>query len=299
MKIGTTLSLFNKWYDTYECLKRIKKIGFDTVDLNFGQQPDLKGKNEFDYYTDIKKFALDINLDICQAHAPMIKTAQVDSSLFFSDEFLTKTTTAIKMSGLLNIPYLVIHPFVLYPEGYKNKGYKYEDVKDKIKEDILRFFKRLSTCIDDSNIKIAIENMYAYDFMGRKVVNTVCSTPEEMNDFIDILGKDKFVACLDVGHANLIKNIKISQFIEKLGDNLKILHISDNFGALNDWFGEFDRHNPPFIGSVDWADVMKGLNNINYKGVFNMECNGYAPKELTEIYAEYIFKSAKYIINNF
>ena len=50
-----------------------------------------------------------------------------------------------------------------------------------------------------------------------------------------------------------------------IGDDLKVIHIHDNFGGAD------DRHYYPFRGTIDWDLVIKALNEIGYKGTVNLE----------------------------
>jgi len=56
----------------------------------------------------------------------------------------------------------------------------------------------------------------------------------------------------------------IEQEIIQAGDRLLTLHIHDNDGKM-DW------HWPPTDGNIDWRQVVTGLREVNYRGVFMME----------------------------
>ena len=60
-------------------------------------------------------------------------------------------------------------------------------------------------------------------------------------------------------HEDIYKSVKL------LGDDLKVLHVHDNYGGAD------DRHYFPFRGNIDWAQFVQALNEIGYKGVMNME----------------------------
>lgn len=53
--------------------------------------------------------------------------------------------------------------------------------------------------------------------------------------------------CLDVGHANYSR-LAPEHWFEALGDNIRCLHLSDNYGS-------FDDHLPLGEGTVDWKKV--------------------------------------------
>ena len=57
----------------------------------------------------------------------------------------------------------------------------------------------------------------------------------------------------------------IYESIKVLGDDLKTLHIHDNYAGAD------DRHYIPFRGTIDWDKFIQGLNEIGYKGSINLE----------------------------
>ena len=67
---------------------------------------------------------------------------------------------------------------------------------------------------------------------------------------------------------NEAKRLDMGAFIRAAGSRLKALHIADN-----DTSG--DQHLLPFgCGTVDWQDVMRGLREVGYSGLFNFEVPG-------------------------
>ena len=80
---------------------------------------------------------------------------------------------------------------------------------------------------------------------------------------------DYFVTCADTGHSNKATrfgNPSPADVIRLLGSSLEVLHLNDN-----DTFT--DQHKMPFSGTIDWDDVFNALDEIGYKGVYNMELN--------------------------
>ncbi len=81
-----------------------------------------------------------------------------------------------------------------------------------------------------------------------------------------------------------------------MGKNLTVLHLHDNFGALNDWFGEMDRHLLPFFGCVDWKGTVKALREIGFDGVFSFEVNPYGPLSQLELANVMLYNAGKYML---
>jgi sugar phosphate isomerase/epimerase len=81
------------------------------------------------------------------------------------------------------------------------------------------------------------------------------------------LGKHPLIhVCWDVGHA-AITNVDQYKEITGLGNELRGLHIQDNFGTG-------DIHLAPFAGICCYDAIIKGLVDSAYKGYFTMETYG-------------------------
>ena len=67
---------------------------------------------------------------------------------------------------------------------------------------------------------------------------------------------------------------------------MKVLHINDNRGTDDD-------HTPPFVGNVDWKDVMHGLALAEFAGYLNYEVStANVPAELRKDFARYLISAA-------
>ena len=96
-----------------------------------------------------------------------------------------------------------------------------------------------------------------------------CATPESFNAHLDAVNDDYFVACLDIGHAEMKgSNTTAVEMIKALGSRLKALHIHDN-DKLH------DSHQIPFSMNIDFAPIVKALQEINYDGYFTLEASYY------------------------
>ena len=64
-------------------------------------------------------------------------------------------------------------------------------------------------------------------------------------------------SCLGINPADAVK---------MAGTEIKALHIHDNLGNHDD-------HLVPCCGIIDWKAFVNSLHEINYDGVFSLECN--------------------------
>ena len=86
---------------------------------------------------------------------------------------------------------------------------------------------------------------------------------------MDAVNDDFFVACLDIGHAEMKGSETTAvEMIKALGSRLQALHIHDN-DKLH------DSHQIPFSMSIDFEEIVRALNEVKYNGYFTLEANKY------------------------
>ena len=121
----------------------------------------------------------------------------------------------------------------------------------------------------ECGVKIATENMWGWDKEKDQSSFAACATSASFNEHLDIVNDDFFVACLDIGHAEMRGSGEgAANMIRALGNSLQALHIHDN----DCWH---DSHQIPFSMSIDFDAVVKALKDINYSGYFTLEASSY------------------------
>ena len=99
-----------------------------------------------------------------------------------------------------------------------------------------------------------------------------CATSESFNAHLDAVNDPFFVACLDIGHAEMRgSGSGAANMIYALGDRLQALHIHDN----DRWH---DSHQIPFSMNIDFKSIVKALKSIGYRGYFTLEADSYLNK---------------------
>jgi sugar phosphate isomerase/epimerase len=91
-----------------------------------------------------------------------------------------------------------------------------------------------------------------------------------LREFADYVEHPLFGVCWDTAHGNLSYKVRTEgqyQSIMDIGDKLKGLHISDNFGD------GAHHHTWPFAGIINFDQVIQGLLDVNYDGFFNFEAS--------------------------
>ena len=287
MKLGTGLDFsVNLDMTDAEKYETMAKLGFHSADFSLmrsykdplWQLSDDELKEQMSY---IRKIANENGIVIGQTHAPddMLGGNQRGDKKMR----LHAVIQAIKASSFLGAPYIVIHPIIF---AYKSDKKLYEEAKQMNME----FFSSLIPYLEKYNIKVAIENLFSYNPVLRRHCRSTCSTAEDVIDYIETLNSDRFVACLDTGHANLAGQDPV-EMIYKLGNkHLHVTHIHDNYFTI-------DAHMMPGMGNIDWISIAKALHDIQFEGVFNYEAGrpfyrlGEWRKELSltmlKVYAEF------------
>jgi len=89
-------------------------------------------------------------------------------------------------------------------------------------------------------------------------VGEIISNTDALLRLMDYVKSDNFGAVLDTGHQNAQKEI-LPLSVEKLGNKIFYLHVSDNDGKVNE-------HLPLGKGNIDWEGIFLALKKHNYQG---------------------------------
>ncbi len=287
MLLSTQSALLEKRVGIEKGLIILKEAGFDAYDYSLFQMRDVVGSplNREDYLDcaeKIRRFADGIGIVCNQAHAPFPSSHKDPKK---NESFFGDIVRSIEFAGVLGAKCIVIHP-------KKHLRYRYHH--EKLKEINLEFYRSLIPYAEKSHIKIAVENMWEVQkFPKRKIVDSTCSSAEEMNDYIDTLNSPWICGCLDIGHIPLVRRDP-AEFIKALGkERLQALHIHDN-DLLR------DMHRLPYQHSINFAPVLDALNEIGYEGDFTYEDEQtlrHVPIELLPATAKYMAEVGRYMMS--
>lgn len=265
MKIG--ISDGRTWKDQHYL--KLKSFGFDFYDFKMSDTtalPYTNDDNEFEkYLKNEKKLADEAGVTIWQVHGPW-RFPPRDVTESERSERLEKMKRSIYGTAILGAKYWVVHP--LMPCGTQDI---LTDNVSKTREINLDFMSKLLTYAKQFGITICLENMPFLDFS--------LSSPTTIVDIVKEIDDPSFAMCLDTGHANLCRNWSTpAAAIREYGRYIKVLHVHDNRGALDD-------HLAPFWGSIDWKDFSRALYDSRFEGVLSLEC-APSPKLPKDIYED-------------
>ena len=244
--------------DLHLILKIIKKAGFDAYDYtmyDMGEKLNKKVNFAFmDNYKEkaleLRKYADSIGLICNQAHA-------IFPSFFLGNEDLTKkkikqTIRCMEIAAILGAKIIVVHP-----------------ENNATPEENMVFYKNLEPYCRKYNIKIGIENMWNWKSGDVVCSEAACSYPDNFVRHLQLLNSPWFVACVDIGHAEMMPNTSAPEMIRKLGCYVQALHIHDNDKIR-------DCHQIPFSNKVDFSAIVEALKEINYQGDITLEVDTFA-----------------------
>lgn len=291
MKLSLQIENFiKKGYSFFEATEIIAKSGFDAMDFSFVRNRYFDETSESEEFkrelAEIRKVAEEKGMSYNQAHAPFpSNTADKD----FTDKRFVEIVRSMKHAAMLGIETIVVHPMKIVQEDATRK-------LERLFELNMDFYGRLKPYCEEYGIKVAVENMWEWKNFcgGRTMTHSACSTPKDMLRYLDALDRQWFVACLDIGHALLLKE-EPDEFIRELGkERLKALHVHDVA------CGMFDTHTLPFHGgSGEWDEITAALGEIGYDGDFTYEAGNFLnplPKELFPAACEYMGHMGRYLV---
>ena len=267
------------WLDYYEDLPireavaRLSAVGFTHGELSLGQMEQLiPAGDPVATGKEVRLLADQYHYTIPQGHLSFLGGLCDDSAL----ERLKPELDLFAAAG--------IQKAVLHTGGGK-------DLTDEVRyERWVHYVEKLSEYVEGTGVTLCIENMYAVP---------QCRTAQQIKSIIRDAGGKNLGICLDTGHLHLSRRKEVTEqthreFILEAGDLLQALHITDNNG-----FG--DTHQMPFSSryGVNWHEVITTLDEIGYKGLFNLEILGerVAPLPIREAKLGFIRNMCQYMLS--
>ena len=257
MKISTEIASAARQIGEQKAIELYAKAGFDAWDFSMfsmcvynwqtrsctpGNHP-LSGNDYLKFARELKQIGLDNGIHCNQSHAPF------PTSVLEIRSYLKR---AIECTAEAGGSICVIHP----------DNNKSAEENAEMYFDLLPFAK-------GCNVKIATENMWNWDNEKGQSSFAACSTGKSFCDHLNAVNDDFFVACLDLGHAEMKgSGDGASNMIRTLGSKLQALHIHDN-DCLH------DSHQIPFSMNMDFDAIVKALKEIGYSGYFTLEADAY------------------------
>lgn len=226
-------------------LRQLNDIGFRCFDFNFcdyvrGESSPFRRPDWQEWLQEIDRYARQNGIRFYQAHGHMF-----ESFPDFSEDLTTQLIErSVIGSSILGVQWVIFHA---YPRP----------------DDMERTWQRMDQLLDltqQYKVGLAIENSSAGHAMP---------DADALIRLLDRYPGQSVGVCWDTGHANINRTFKQGDELRKLGSRLKALHVADNAGRGDD-------HLAPYMGTIDWPDILRALKDIGYQGTFNFECHNQA-----------------------
>lgn len=259
MKISTEIYSSARHVGEERAIELLAKAGFDAWDFSMFEMArfdygkcvfeesthPLAGKDYIKFAKNLRKIGEDNGIHCNQSHAPF-PSAPIDKDLL---------KRAIECTAIAGGEICIIHP--------NNNANARENAE---------LYNMLLPFAKEHGVKIATENMWNWENGATQSCFAACSTLESFKEHIDIINDPYFVACLDLGHAEMVGSGDGAPYmIRGLGDRLQALHIHDN-DRLH------DSHQIPFSMDMDFNEIAKALKDISYQGYLTLEADSYLNK---------------------
>ena len=257
MKISTEIASIAKHVGEEKAVEYVGKSGFDAWDFSMfsmckydwenkkviKSDHPLAGDNYLAFARRLKKIGEDNGIVCNQSHAPFPTCCP---------EIRGYYKRAIECTKEAGGKICIIHPD-----------------NNKSAEENAEMYLELLPFAKDCGVKIATENMWNWNKEKGHSCFAACATPESFCAHLEAVNNDYFVACLDIGHAEMKgSDTNAVEMIKALGDKLQALHIHDN-NKLN------DSHQIPFSMEIDFDKIVKALKEIGYSGYLTLEADRY------------------------
>lgn len=274
MLISTEINSFRRFGTDKEVIKMLKESGFDAYDFSMYSGAGIELLKADDYIErakDLRAFADSIGIPCNQTHAPFATARKGNEE--YNKKMSPQIVRALEISAILGAKICVVHPCNDYTPEENAVMYKpFEEVAKKV------------------GVKIATENMWNWASGSPTATPAACSDHGNFKAHMELLNREVFVACVDIGHAEMAGlNTSAAQMIETLGDDVQCIH-------LHDVDGVHDNHSLPFNQAIDYVPVIEALRKISYKGDITLETNNAAkvPVALIPAVARYAAAIANY-----
>ncbi len=259
MKISTEIASAAKVVGEERAVEAVAKAGFDAWDFTMlsmcrydwptntllENDHPLAGNDYLKFARRLKQIGLDNGIICNQSHAPFPTRCK---------ELCGYLKRAVECTAEAGGKICVIHPEA-----------------DSSPEQNAEMYGELLPFAKACGVKLAAENMYHWDPVNNHSYFAACATPESFCRHIDLLDDDFMVACLDIGHAEMLgSDTTAVELIHALGHRLQALHLHDNDKI-------HDSHQIPFSMQISFEPIVRALKEIGYDGYFTLEASNYLP----------------------
>lgn len=244
--------------NVFKSLKEMADMGFEYVELEGVREENLK--EVYNNREKIKDYCRNLGVkiinfcpiipDIVSLDGEKRKKAKdlymlgIELAKYFECETIQTDSYTPPLEFIGEAPY---KESISYGKQYKVKIDPQFDW-NKLWDVLVDSFRFASEAAKSAGLKFCLEPR----------VGEIISNTDALLRLMDYVKSDNFGAVLDTGHQNAQKEI-LPLSVEKLGNKIFYLHVSDNDGKINE-------HLPLGKGNIDWEGIFLALKKHNYQG---------------------------------
>ena len=180
-------------------------------------------------------------------HLPtFVSTADLTASI--RQASVGEMLRSLEVAADLGAAKVVLHPSMAAGMG--------AFVPDTVKFYAMEFLSHMAQAAREQDLILCLENMMPRNLIGVE--------PEDLEAFLDAVPGVKLT--LDTGHANIgdRRGRRLNGLMDRLGDRIGHLHISDNSGKRDD-------HLAVGQGTVRYTDLVRRLKSAGYDDTITLE----------------------------
>ncbi len=252
--------------DTYRALGEMAALGFSNVELEGVREENLRAV--YRERRELKRRCEDLGLTVVnfcpvlphlvhpekarRGHALDLFRLAVEAATFFGCETIQTDSYTPPLEFVGEAPY---REAIRYGKRFQVKvdpAFRWDDLWGWLVESI-------GACAEEADragLKCCLEPR----------VGEIVSNTDALLRLMDAVGHDNFGAVLDTGHQHAQKEI-LPLSVEKLGNRIQYLHVSDNDGQTN-------HHLALGRGTVDWDGVFLALKKHGFSGYVAVDVGG-------------------------
>ena len=256
MILSTQSLIMQRAYGYEDGVRALKRIGFDAYDFtmfDMAEQPDdpMTRADFRETCRSLRKAADEAGILCNQTHAPFPSRKADDAA--WNGVIFDYLARSVEITSLLGGNVCVIHPC--------------NDYTAKQNAELL--YRPLEKHARKFGVKIALENMWNFSRQANKAVPCACSTAEDFLKHLDLLDPEYFVACLDIGHAEMLGDcVSAAELIRALGvkeDGQISRALMTGMVTDSGGFSHSDVNGDSFRAAGEMADAGADVNQISYE----------------------------------
>ena len=239
-----------------QCLQLAKDAGFDGIELNYDLDSDLSPKSGTKEFTEIRKMAEEIGIEISGVCSflfwPYPLTSNDPAERAKGMELAAKMTQAAHDLGTEN---LLVVPGAVHMPWREDHAPTPNDVCDRRAREAIG---KLLPAAEKLKVHLNMENIFFNGFL---------LSPMEMVDFVDSFSSPYVQVHFDTG--NIMEYQFPEHWIPILGKRIKNVHLKEYTKKGTDHSLEAFR--PLLDGTTNWPAVLEAFDQVGYDGYLTFE----------------------------